>query len=155
MGGSRRIRRVPELVLLAAALLLASVTVLPRARAGPALTALDPVELFADGFGDLRGLAVDGQGNLFVADRAVGAVTRIAPAGPPPPAAPGAPPAGPRLRPPGPAPRRRREGRPDRPRRGRRQSHGARRRRQAAPLARHRGGRHALRRRPAPDARYR
>ena len=81
MGGSRRIRRFPELVLLAAALLLASVTVLPRARAGPALTALDPVELFADGFGDLRGLAVDGQGNLFVADRAVGSVTRIAPDG--------------------------------------------------------------------------
>ena len=81
MGGSRRIRRFPELVLLAAALLLASVTVLPRARAGPALTALDPVELFADGFGDLRGLAVDGQGNLFVADRAVGSVARIAPDG--------------------------------------------------------------------------
>ena len=47
----------------------------------PHLTALDPVEIYADGFGDLRGIAVDGQGSVFVADRARGSVTRIAPDG--------------------------------------------------------------------------
>ncbi|OGK97016.1 MAG: hypothetical protein A2W08_16600 [Candidatus Rokubacteria bacterium RBG_16_73_20] len=61
MGVLVRARRVPEIVLLAGALLLASLAVLPRARAVPTLTALDPVEIFADGFGDLRGIAVDGQ----------------------------------------------------------------------------------------------
>src|SRR3972149_4495087 len=51
------------------------------ARWMPHLAALDPVEIWADAFGDLRGIAVDGQGNVFVADRARGAVTRIAPDG--------------------------------------------------------------------------
>ncbi|HBH03669.1 MAG TPA: hypothetical protein DDZ42_17405, partial [Candidatus Rokubacteria bacterium] len=51
------------------------------ARWMPHLAALDPVEIWADGFGDLRGIAVDGQGNVFVADRARGSVTRIAPDG--------------------------------------------------------------------------
>ena len=89
MGGLVRARRGPEIVLLAGALLLASVTLLPRARAGPPLAALDPVEIWAEGFGDLRGIAVDGQGNVFVADRAVGSVTRIAPDGSRAPAASG------------------------------------------------------------------
>ena len=52
----------------------------PRpAQAGHALTALDPVEVYIDGFGDLRGIAVDPAGNVFVSDRAAGRVTRIAP----------------------------------------------------------------------------
>src|SRR3972149_6911735 len=52
----------------------------PRpAGASHALTALDPVEIYSDGFGNLRGIAVDPAGNVFVADRAAGTVTRIAP----------------------------------------------------------------------------
>jgi RHS repeat-associated protein len=49
------------------------------AEAVQPLTALDPVEVYADGFQDLRGIAVDAAGNVFVADRAAGTVTRIAP----------------------------------------------------------------------------
>jgi sugar lactone lactonase YvrE len=41
--------------------------------------ALAPVELVAAGFSDLAGLAVDDAGNVFVADRRAGTVTRIAP----------------------------------------------------------------------------
>ena len=53
---------------------------LPRpAGAGHALTALDPVEIYSDGFQDLRWIAVDPAGNVFVSDRAAGRVTRIAP----------------------------------------------------------------------------
>src|SRR3989304_4361843 len=50
-------------------------------RGLPPLVALAPVEIWADGFGALRGLAVDPAGNVFVADRALGSVTRIAPDG--------------------------------------------------------------------------
>ena len=56
-------------------------TLFSPARGLPPLAALDPVEIWADGFGDLRGLAVDPAGNVFVADRALGSVTRIAPDG--------------------------------------------------------------------------
>src|SRR5262245_23492465 len=45
------------------------------------ITALAPVEVVADGFADARGVAVDGDGNVFVADRAAGTVIRIAPDG--------------------------------------------------------------------------
>ncbi len=43
------------------------------------LTALAPVELWADGFRDVQGIAVDADQNVFVADREAGTVTRIAP----------------------------------------------------------------------------
>ena len=86
-----RARRWP-LALLVLALLLVPASSAPEspprfgigfspARWMPHLAALDPVEIWADAFGDLRGIAVDGQGNVFVADRARGAVTRIAPDG--------------------------------------------------------------------------
>ncbi len=63
-------------------LLLALVAVLlPATSHAPPqpLTGLDPVEIYADGFGDLRGIVVDPQGNVYVADRARGAVTRLSP----------------------------------------------------------------------------
>lgn len=40
--------------------------------------AVEPVEVHADGFDDLRGVAVDAEGYIYVADRAAGTVTRIA-----------------------------------------------------------------------------
>lgn len=43
--------------------------------------ALDPFDIYADGFRDLRGLVADAEGHLYVADRADGTVTRIAPDG--------------------------------------------------------------------------
>ncbi len=54
--------------------------------AGPALaarplTALAPVEVVADGFRDLRGLVVDARGNVVVADRDTGTLTRLGPNG--------------------------------------------------------------------------
>ena len=51
---------------------------LPAAAEEPVPTAVDPVEIFADGFRELTGIVVDGDGNVFVADGATGAVTRIA-----------------------------------------------------------------------------
>jgi hypothetical protein len=48
-------------------------------QAQQTLTALDPVETWADGFVALRGIAVDGAGNVYVADREAATVTRIAP----------------------------------------------------------------------------
>lgn len=51
------------------------------AHAGQAITALAPVEVVADGFRELRGVVVDPQRNVFVADRDTGALTRIAPDG--------------------------------------------------------------------------
>jgi RHS repeat-associated protein len=49
------------------------------AAASAPVTALAPVEIWADGFGDLRGITVDAGGNVFVADRHAGRVIRIAP----------------------------------------------------------------------------
>ena len=72
-------RRFPEISWATVALVFAGLAFLPRAAAVQPLSALDPVEIYADGFGDLRGIVVDPQGNVFVADRARGAVTRIAP----------------------------------------------------------------------------
>lgn len=43
------------------------------------VVALAPLELLADGFVDVAGVVVDTAGNVFVADRHVGTVTRIAP----------------------------------------------------------------------------
>ena len=45
--------------------------------AGPSMKALAPVELVAKGFRDARGVVVDGEDNVFVADHAAGTVTRI------------------------------------------------------------------------------
>src|SRR5437763_1769673 len=47
-------------------------------RSHPIITAA-PVELIADGFADLAGLTVDAAGNVLVADRLAGTVTRIPP----------------------------------------------------------------------------
>ncbi|MGH7355693.1 MAG: Ig-like domain-containing protein [Candidatus Rokuibacteriota bacterium] len=41
------------------------------------ISSLDPVEVYADGFGDLRGIVVDDDGNVFVADRHTGTITRV------------------------------------------------------------------------------
>ena len=41
------------------------------------ISSLDPVEVYADGFGDLRGIAVDDDGDVFVADRHTGTITRV------------------------------------------------------------------------------
>ncbi len=49
---------------------------LPVESAAP--TAVSPLEVYADGFLDLRGIALDGDGNVFVVDREAGTVTRIA-----------------------------------------------------------------------------
>jgi hypothetical protein len=57
--------RFPEISSATVALLLAGLAFLPRAAAVQPLTALDPVEIYADGFGDLRGIVVDPQGNVF------------------------------------------------------------------------------------------
>ena len=45
--------------------------------AGPSMKALAPVELVAKGFRDARSVVVDGEDNVFVADRAAGTVTRM------------------------------------------------------------------------------
>jgi hypothetical protein len=45
----------------------------------PSISALDPFEVYAEGFGDLRGIVIDGDGNVFVADRQTGSITRVAP----------------------------------------------------------------------------
>lgn len=45
----------------------------------PSISALDPFEIYADGFGDLRGIVVDDDGNVLVTDRDTGTITRIAP----------------------------------------------------------------------------
>jgi sugar lactone lactonase YvrE len=70
------VRRLAGLVslLLAAALI-------PSASYAPVqpITALAPVKILAAGFGSLWGVAVDSAGNVYVADREAGTVTRIAP----------------------------------------------------------------------------
>jgi sugar lactone lactonase YvrE len=45
--------------------------------AGPSTKALAPVDLVAKGFRDARGVVVDAEDNVFVADHAAGTVTRI------------------------------------------------------------------------------
>jgi len=83
----RPVSRSAQLILLLVASLLpsssllAGLAFLPHAAAVQPLSALDSVEIYADGFGDLRGIVVDPQGNVFVADRARGAVTRLSPDG--------------------------------------------------------------------------
>src|SRR3990172_3639194 len=74
-------RRFPEISWATVALVFAGLAFLPRAAAVQPLSALDPVEIYADGFGDLRGIVVDPQGNVFVTDRARGAGTRLGPDG--------------------------------------------------------------------------
>src|SRR2546425_7814327 len=73
-GAAMRRAWLPAGVALVLALALAS-----RASAAERLSALDPVEIYANGFDDLRGVVVDPQGNVFVAGRAAGTVTRPAP----------------------------------------------------------------------------
>jgi sugar lactone lactonase YvrE len=67
----------PTVVLLLAALLVP--VAVHGADALPA--ALAPVEVHAAGFRDLRGITVDADGHVFVADRAAGTVTKLAPEG--------------------------------------------------------------------------
>ena len=64
---------------LALATLLGGLVASNGAVADRPINALAPFELFADGFQDLRGVAIDSTGNVFVADRVDGTVTRIAP----------------------------------------------------------------------------
>jgi len=61
--------------------LLALLVVLVPAASSPhqAISALDPFEVYAEGFGDLRGIVVDNDGNVLVADRETGTITRVAP----------------------------------------------------------------------------
>ncbi len=67
-----------------AKIIVTALAVLWMAGPAPALglalpAAVEPVEVLADGFGDLRGVAVDAEGRVYVADRDAGTVTRIAP----------------------------------------------------------------------------
>jgi hypothetical protein len=60
-------------------LLLVLLAGAPEAAWAPAsdVTGLDPAELWADGFTDLRGIAADAiTGAVYVADRGTGTVTR-------------------------------------------------------------------------------
>jgi sugar lactone lactonase YvrE len=61
----------------------AAVAVAPSVGLAPAqpIDALAPLEIVADGFDDLRGLAIDDVGRVFVADRHAGTVTRVARSG--------------------------------------------------------------------------
>ena len=63
------------------ATLLAFIALIPSTSTAPVdpVTALAPVEVWADGFGDLGGVAVDTEGAVYVADRLAGTVVRIAP----------------------------------------------------------------------------
>jgi len=66
---------------LAAALLLTLVAgIVPEAP--PAITALAPFEVVADGFESLRGLAIDADDRVYVADREAGTVARLDASGP-------------------------------------------------------------------------
>jgi hypothetical protein len=62
------------LVLALAVLLLPSSSFAPTQR----ISALAPFEVVGDGFDELRGIAVDANGVVFVADHHAGTVTRIA-----------------------------------------------------------------------------
>ncbi|MBI2160548.1 MAG: hypothetical protein HYU25_09270 [Candidatus Rokubacteria bacterium] len=61
--------------------LLLAAALIPSASYAPVqpITALAPVEIPAAAFGSLWGVAVDSAGNVYVADREAGTVTRIAP----------------------------------------------------------------------------
>jgi sugar lactone lactonase YvrE len=48
----------------------------------PSISALAPVEVVADGFGSLRGLAIDTDDRVYVADRDAGTVSRLDPGAP-------------------------------------------------------------------------
>jgi sugar lactone lactonase YvrE len=48
----------------------------------PSISALAPFEVVADGFGSLRGLAIDTDDRVYVADRDTGTVTRLDPGAP-------------------------------------------------------------------------
>ena len=63
------------------ATLLAFIALIPSTSTAPVdpVTALAPVEVWADGFGDLGGVAVDGEGAVYVTERLAGTVIRIAP----------------------------------------------------------------------------
>lgn len=55
---------------------------LPLGGSNPGgIRALAPVDVVADGFDDPRGLAVDSDGNVFVAERTLGTIVRVSPAG--------------------------------------------------------------------------
>jgi sugar lactone lactonase YvrE len=62
------------------ALLLSVMALVPATGSAPPqpITALAPFEVWAEGFHDLRGIAIDGDGALYVADREMGTVTRLA-----------------------------------------------------------------------------
>jgi sugar lactone lactonase YvrE len=66
---------------LAAALLLALIAA-SFPPPPPAITALAPYEIVADGFSSLRGLAIDGDDRVYVADREAGTVARLDADGP-------------------------------------------------------------------------
>jgi sugar lactone lactonase YvrE len=69
-------RRLALLVVAASALLFSA----PGPAGGEGWpVAVEPFEIYADGFLDLRGVVVDADGHVYVADRAAGTVTRIAP----------------------------------------------------------------------------
>ncbi len=61
--------------------LVLAVVLIPSASGAPVqpITALAPVEIWAARFGSPWGIAVDSAGNVYVADREAGTVTRIAP----------------------------------------------------------------------------
>jgi sugar lactone lactonase YvrE len=63
------------------ATLLTAIALIPSTSAAPVdpVTALAPVEVWADGLGDLQGVAVDADGAVHVADRQAGTVVKIVP----------------------------------------------------------------------------
>lgn len=72
-------RPVPRRWRTLAALVLAGLAPSASHPEPPLDSPLARVDIWADGFQDLRGIAVDAAGNVFVADRTAGTVTRIAP----------------------------------------------------------------------------
>lgn len=66
-----------------APLLALAVSLLPASGypAKPAVSALAPIEIVAEGLGHLRGIVVDGAGTVLVTDRKKGALVEIAPGG--------------------------------------------------------------------------
>ena len=62
-----------------------AVLLIPSSSFAPTqpVSALAPFDVVADGFDELRGIAVDADGVVFVADHHAGTVTRIAPDHPP------------------------------------------------------------------------
>src|SRR5262245_36941362 len=66
---------------LAAAVLLTIVAATIPAPS-PSIVSLAPYEVVADGFGSLRGLAIDADDRVYIADREAGTVARLDAAGP-------------------------------------------------------------------------